>query len=68
MERRVVDEIDVNVRRLVVLAIWARTGIKVERDKELTTGRTSDFFVYSTESCVGHDGMQKRCLKGGCKS
>jgi hypothetical protein len=35
-------------------------GSLVEGDKEVTIGRTSDFFVYSTKSCVRHNRTQKR--------
>jgi|SRR6266850_130084 len=59
MERRVVDEIDVDVRRLVIFAVWASTVNRVERARE-DMGRTGNLFVYSTKPCVGHDIMQER--------
>jgi hypothetical protein len=60
MEGRVVDEIDVDIRRLVIFTILASTVNQVERDKELMMGRTSDLLVYSTKSCVGHDRREER--------
>ncbi len=60
MEGRVVDEIDVDIRRLVIFTILASTVNQVERDKELRMGRTSDLLVYSTKSCVGHDRTEER--------
>jgi len=60
MEGRVVDEIDVDIRRLVIFTILASTVNQVGRDKELMMGRTSDLLVYSTKSCVGHDRREER--------
>jgi hypothetical protein len=57
MERRVVDEIDIDVRRLVIFAVWASTISRVGREQEIV-GRTGDLFVHSTKPCVGHDIMQ----------
>jgi hypothetical protein len=59
MKGRVVDELDVDVRRLVVLAILRGTvgGSDFGSDarKELAIGLTSNFFVYSAKSCISHD-------------
>jgi hypothetical protein len=61
MEGGVVDEVDVDVRRFVILTIFGDENESGgTRDKEATIVRTSDLFVYSTKSCVGHDRTQKR--------
>lgn len=58
MKRRVVDEINVDFRRLVVLAIWRAQQIRKNLQEKVTIRRTSDLLVDPTKSCVRHDRAQ----------
>ena len=61
MKRRVVDEINVDFRRLVVLAIWrAQQIIRKNLQEKVAIRRTSDLLVHPTKPCVGHDRAQNK--------
>ncbi len=55
MKRRIVDELDVNVGRFIILAVLAIAQGESDGGLHKTMGnieRTSNLLIYSTKSCV----------------